>query len=108
MYSLTFLKTENQLNKLLRKKNKNNINFLFVSLWDDNSNKLLDALKKKNEWIISSQEDDSEKLYVANSFLTPHSFVIFKSFKLPHLVRIKREKIFSEDYLPRIYHELGL
>ena len=37
MYKLEFLKKENDLNKIIRanKKDKNKMNILFVSLWDE-------------------------------------------------------------------------
>jgi hypothetical protein len=43
-----------------------------------------------------------------DSFTMPHAFVIFKTTKLPHLVLLKRGGVESEDYLSKIYHELGL
>ena len=110
MYSPIFLHTENQLNKILKaqKRTKTNVNILFVSLWDKTSDKIIEALKKERQWHITTEENNEDPLYIANSFMMPHSFVIFRSFKLPHLVKMRKDSILSEYYLPRIYKELGL
>ena len=116
MYRPIFLETENELNKILRKqkKSKRALTLLFTSLWDDQSNKILSYLKKDNflRGIDESTELEYRKgvrpLYVANSFFMPHSFVIFKTFKVPALVRVTKDFVKCEDYVPRIYEELGL
>mgnify|MGYP003146650327 FL=1 len=103
MYSPVFIKTENQLNKVLRqqKKTKQDLGVLFVSLWDRHSEELTERLKHL-------KTNSKKPLYVVNSFTMPHAFVIFKTSKVPHLVQFKRGSIESEDYLSRIYQELGL
>jgi len=123
MYSPIFLGTENELNKVLRrqKKTKHSIAILFTSLWDDKSSDLVEALKKDNAMAnLHGSEGgiqrktlkfiggDTRPLYVTNSFLMPHAFVIFKTFKIPALVRLSRDSVKCEDYLPKIYEELGL
>ena len=102
---VTFLKKENDLNKILKnqKRGKKTINILFVSPWDNWSIKLLDKLKSE-----VLDEDSKEIVYVVDSYLMPHSFVIFNSTKLPHLVRLEGERIYKEDYLPLIYQFFGL
>tara|TARA_Y100000310_G_scaffold8540_1_gene9097 strand:- start:119 stop:427 length:309 start_codon:yes stop_codon:yes gene_type:complete len=99
---LNHLKKEHSLNKILRKQRSQNgeIKILFVSLWDSFSTELLDKL--------SEAPDKEEELYVVDSYNMPHSFVIFNTTKLPHLVSLKGRKIRSEDYLSRIYKELEL
>ena len=103
MYSPVFIKTENQLNKVLRqqKKTKQDLGVLFVSLWDKQSDDLVEKVRQ----IRSSSK---KPLYVVNSFTMPHAFVIFKTSKVPHLVQFKRGSIESEDYLSKVYQELGL
>ncbi len=98
-YRPVFLRTENQLNKLLKRQKKTGeqLNILFVSLWDDWCNKPVNRIKDNEE---------GENLYIVNSFSMPHSFVIFNSFKLPHLVKLRRGNVSSEDYLPNIYKVL--
>ena len=113
MYSPIFLGTENELNKILRgqKKSKRNINLLFTSLWDNQSTDLIEALKKDNAMAdLYGLEPgrDTGILYIVNSFLMPHAFVIFKTFKVPALVKLFRDAVKCEDYLPKIYEELGL
>tara|TARA_R110002051_G_scaffold95113_1_gene165034 strand:+ start:453 stop:794 length:342 start_codon:yes stop_codon:yes gene_type:complete len=113
MYSPIFLSTENHLNKILKKqkRTKQNISILFTSLWDDNSSDLIESLKKESAAASLyglAPGDFKRDLYVANSFQMPHSFVIFKTFRVPTLVRLVRDSVKCEDYLPKIYEELGL
>ena len=100
-----FLHKETDLNKILKnqKRSKETLNLLFVSPWDDWCSNLVDKLKSD---VMSA--DVKEVVYVVNSFMMPHSFVIFNSAKLPHLIRLEGERVFSEDYLPLIYQFFGL
>jgi len=102
-YSLQFLRKENDLNKILsqQKVNKQNMSILFISEWDDWCSGLIEELRNKY-----GEDEDGEKLYVVNSFDMPHSFVIYGSTKVPHLVRLKKGKVKSEFYLPNIYKQL--
>jgi len=78
---------------------------LFLSLWDPHSEALMEELKKLSEYTATGS---TTPLYVVDSFTMPHAFVIFNTTKLPHLVQFKRGKCDSEDYLSRVYRELGL
>ena len=78
---------------------------LFLSLWDEKSMELMTELEKLSE---SVHDGSRLPLYVVDSFTMPHAFVIFNTTKLPHLVQFKRGKCDSEDYLSRVYRELGL
>jgi len=77
------------------------MSILFVSEWDRWCQNLTYELKKKYDGV-----DDGEKLYIVNSFDMPHSFVIYGSTKVPHLVKLKKGKVRSEFYLPNIYKQL--
>ena len=103
MFRLTFLNKENDLNKIIKnqRKNRNNISFLFVSLWDEHCTALVDAIKEKY-----NEDSPGEELYVVDSFNMPHSFIVYNTTKLPHLVQVKREGYRSEDYLPRVMRKL--
>lgn len=103
MYKLSFLSKENDLNKIIKnqRKNRNNISFLFVSLWDEHCTALVDSLKEKY-----NEDSPGEELYVVDSFNMPHSFVVYDTTKLPHLVQVKRDGYRSEDYLPRVMRKL--
>ena len=103
MYNLDFLSKENDLNKILKrnKRSKEDMSILFISLWDEYSTKLVERLKEKYE-----KSKRGEKLYVVDSFKMPHSFVIFNSTKIPHLVQIRKDAVVSEDYLPMIMKSL--
>ena len=105
-YKLIRLNKENDLNRELRKqkKERGELSLLFVSPWD----KYCNALMKKLERRCSGSSHSADPLYIVDSYNMPHSFVIFKSTVLPQLVKIKRHKVHSEDYLPWVYEELGL
>ena len=106
-FSIVPLEKENDLNKILRaqKKTGKTVNLLYTSLWDKASQKLLKKLIKK--WGFTGENvEGALPLYIVNSFTMPHSFVIFKTTAIPHLVSIERNVVTSEDYLPRIYHKL--
>jgi KaiC/GvpD/RAD55 family RecA-like ATPase len=105
MYQLKFLERENDLNKLIKfnKKRKENFSILFVSLWDDISTNLVNKVKEKYE---NSQR--GEMVYVVDSFHMPHSFVIYKTTKVPHLVQLRHRDTVSEDYLPHILKALKI
>lgn len=104
MYKLNFLSKENDLNKIIKnqRKNRNNISFLFVSLWDEHCTALVDSLTEK----YHVEGNGGEDLYIVDSFNMPHSFVVYDTTKLPHLVQVKRDGYRSEDYLPRVMRKL--
>ena len=108
MYKPIFLKTENELNKIIKrqKKTKQDLGILYVALWDDHSKTLVDDIKKK----LSNPDPKkrTKPLFIVDSFTMPHAFVIFKTTKLPHLIQFKKRGMESEDYLSKVYHELGL
>jgi hypothetical protein len=97
-----FLKTENELNKLLKSHKRSSavLKILFVSSWDKWCCELVDR-------ITSKAQDSGKPLYIVDSFLMPHAFVIFNTTKLPHLVTVKKDKVRSQDYLPLVYKDLG-
>ena len=109
MYNPIFLDKENDLNKILKdnKREPKNMSILFVSQWDAMSKKLCDTMRDK--WVVEDDSlDDEEPLYIVNSFDMPHSFVIFKTTKVPHLIQIKEDSVVSEDYYPMVLKNLGL
>ena len=110
-YEPIFLDKENDLNKIL-KQNKlepKRMSVLFLSDWDDMCESLKD--KMYDQWALADREIEEgtgEPLYIVNSFDMPHSFVIFKTTKVPHLVQFREEEVVSEDYFPMILKRLGL
>jgi hypothetical protein len=108
MYKPIFLRTENELNKLLRKqkKSKQGLSILFTSLWDGPSQDLVAKIKFRE--LYNRHIDYREPLYIVDSYTMPHAFVIFKTSKLPHYVQLKKSSVNSVDYLPHIYEALGL
>ena len=104
-YNLKFLKSENQLNKMIKqqKKEGSHIKILFTSLWDEWSSALVKKLKENNS-------SKGILLYVVDSFSTPHSFVIYKTKKAPCLVTLGKRPngIIVDDYLPSIYDSFGI
>tara|TARA_R110002072_G_scaffold112593_4_gene241684 strand:- start:42500 stop:42820 length:321 start_codon:yes stop_codon:yes gene_type:complete len=105
MYKLNFLTKENDLNKIIRsyKRDRSPINILFVSLWDKHSNVLVSKLRERYK-----DTDNGQPLYVVDSFRMPHSFVIYNTTKLPHLVRLTKKGIQSDDYLSMIMRTLKI
>ena len=105
MFKLHFLKKENDLNKIIRKqkRDRNKVNILFTSLWDDASKTLVKKLEEEY-----ADSETGEPLYIVDSFNMPHSFVIYKTNKLPHLVKLRRDGLLSEDYLSRVMKELRI
>lgn len=104
-YYLQFLRKENDLNKILRNQRKEPVRMriLFVSLWDEHSTRLVDTLKK--EEIKSSKK---YPLYVVDSYNMPHSFVIYNTTSVPQLVKLDRNRVSVDFYLPKIYQDLGI
>jgi len=109
MYKPIFLQTENQLNKVLKqqRRTKQDLGVLFLSLWDTHSLKIKQLLDERSNFLDSKSNQRTKPLYVVDSFTMPHAFVIFNTTKLPHLVQFKRGNCDSEDYLSKVYEELG-
>ena len=107
MHSPIFLKTENELNKVLKaqKKTKEDLSILFISLWDKHSETILKRISNNKRF---KKRPQSKPLYVVDSFTMPHAFVIFKTTKIPHLIQFRKGSIESEDYLSKVYETLGL
>lgn len=103
MYQLRFLQKENDLNKIIKnhKRDHRTINILFVSLWDEYCVSLIEKLKEKYEGV-----ERGEPLYIVDSFSMPHSFVIYETTKLPHLIKLRKEEVVSNDYLPLVMRKL--
>ena len=108
-YFISHLKREIDINKILDKVSqqksdglyRNNVNFLFVSLWDKWSDLLVDKLKEKY-----TDEGAHKELHIVNSFDMPHAFTIFGVKQVPALVRIRQKKVVVIDRLPVVYSEL--
>lgn len=103
MYKLHFLSKENDLNKIIRnhKNDGSPFNILFISLWDNYCTSLVNKLKE-----AYGSVEDGKPLYIVDSFYMPHSFVIYNTTKVPHLVSLNNKGIYSEDYLPMILTNL--
>ena len=103
MYKINFLTRENDLNKIIKnhKKEQGDFSILFVSLWDEYCD---NPVKKLVETYADNEE--GKPLYVVDSFNMPHSFVIYNTTKVPHLVNVGGRGIQSEDYLPMIMKNL--
>ena len=100
------LKKENDLNKILKRQKATGeaLHILFTSLWDDYSRSLAEEVRSKYD----QMEGRTTPLYIVDSFNMPHSFVIFKTTKLPALVSLYGQRVVVEDYLPRVYKKLKI
>jgi len=98
------LTKENDLNKIIReqKRSGEKIYLLFTSLWDKLSIELVEKIKERY-----TEEDGKYFLYIIDSYNMPHSFVIYKTSGVPHLVILNRDRVYSDDYLSKIYVNLG-
>ena len=110
MFTPVDILKENAINKILRKQKRDRslIYVLYHSLWDDYSQRLVEAVKEKYTDI-----EDGVPVYLLNTFNTSHSTLIFKDrdgypiSKVPCLVRVD-SSIQVEEYLPRIWRALGV
>jgi len=105
MFKLDFLTKENDLNKVIKrfKRDFYPVSVLFTSLWDEYCGSLVSKLEEKYK-----DSKKGETLYIVDSFRMPHSFVIFKTTKIPHLIQLRVDSTISQDYLPHILKTLKL
>ncbi len=100
---ISYVKTENSFNKLLRQgvKNADDVSLLFISQYDGASQDLVEEIRRGNHKLKNT-------LHVVDSFETPHAFVACNTTKVPCLVEVKNRKKNIEYYLPFIYEKLGV
>jgi len=100
-FNIQTLKGSSALNRVLKeqKNTHEKISILYLSPWDKPSIKL--------ESKLESNEEAINKLYIVDTFDTPHGTAIFRVNKLPALITIKdRSRV--EDHLPNVYRLLGI
>ena len=101
---IKLLTTENSFNKILKKASRGEEDAMFLFLspdYDTASRNLRKHLKENNHKV-------KRKLYIVDSFITPHAFVAHNTTQVPTLVTISDKKKRSESYLPFIYERLGV
>ena len=121
---VNYIFKENELNKILKKQRNSNsrVSFLFVSPWDKNCVSLVKLISKRygiENAVIKTHGDDLTAsrlrtepndnladMYIIDSFITPHTFVIFKIKKTPTLVTLDHSGVQKEDYLPLVYRKI--
>lgn len=109
MYKLHFLEKENDLNRVrkeVRKAGSKGAFILFVSLWDEHCQHLVELLKEKYGDVDHEKAPFRKDLYIVNSFDMPHSFVVWDTTSVPQLVDFKRDTFKIEEYMPRIMKKL--
>lgn len=99
MFNVSYISKENELNKILKqqKSSQETINILFVSPWDNTSKILLEKIENE---LSGLDKGNGEKLFIVNSYDTPHSFVIFNTSQVPQLVMLNPSKKTRREYLP--------
>jgi len=110
-YCLNPIVKENELNRVLeeQKKSKGRIALLYHSEWCPVSNNLRkELLKRYPDYCEDDVGDDAVTIYLISSWDTPHAFVIFNVKQAPTLVQINGDSVTREDYVPNIYHKLGV
>ena len=108
MYNLKPLRRTRDLKRILtnQKNNKRSFSVLFISLWDDTSQKLMAALDN-----AFGESERGEPLYIVDSFEMPDAFSrdeFFGTRTVPQLVQVRKDFTSEDDYLPVVIKKLRL
>ena len=98
------LVTENSFNKLFKKASRGEEDLMFLFLSPDYD----ETCRRLREYLSEGNHKLKNKLYLVNSFITPHAFSAYNTTKVPCLVSVINRKRKSESYLPFIYNSLGV
>jgi len=97
MRALKKLKTESELNSVLKTRKYENFHVLYYSLWCRSCDKIL---KLAEEW---AEEEGNETVYLVNSWDLPKSFASFSITVAPSLVHLKNRKVRVDVEFPKVY-----
>ena len=98
------LTTENEFNKLFKSASKGEKNLMFLFLSPDYDR----TSRELRRYLMRGNYKQRNKLYIVNSFITPHAFAAYRTTKVPTLVSIIEKRRTLETYLPFIYNSLGV
>ena len=98
MRTLTLLKTEQELNEVLKDRKRKNFSVLYYSTWCGWCDKILACAE---EW---QTHDGNETVYMVNSWDLPESFASFSITSAPSLVHLMNKKIRVDIEYPKIYN----
>jgi thiol-disulfide isomerase/thioredoxin len=98
MRTLKKLRTDKELNDVLKTRKSKNFSVLYYSIWDSWCDKIL---VKAEEW---QKEEGEETVYLVNSWDLPASFASFSITSAPSLVHLKNRKVRVDVEYPKIYN----
>ena len=87
MRTLKKLRTDKEINEVLKSKKTRDILVLYHSLWDDRCKKILEMAQ---EW---AKQKGDETLYLINSWDTPECFASFSITSVPSLLCTRRGRV---------------
>ena len=97
MRSLTKLRTEQELNEVLKDRKHKNFSVFYYSTWCRWCDKMLEVAE---EW---QQQDGQETVYLVNSWDLPESFASFSITSSPSLVHLVNKKVRVDVEYPKIH-----
>ena len=98
MRTLKKLRTDKELNEVLKERKRKNFSVLYYSLWCKSCDRIL---QKANEW---AHQDGNETVYMVNSWDLPASFASFSITSAPSLVHLTNKRVRVDVEFPKIYN----
>ena len=98
MRTLKNLRTEKELNSVLKRRRSQDFVVLYHSLWDNWSQRVVEYAE---EW---SKGEGNETLYLVNSWDLPQSFSSFSITAVPALVHFNKRKVRVDVEYPKVYN----
>lgn len=96
MRTLTLLKTEQELNEVLKDRKSKNFSVLYYSTWCGWCDKILERAEK---W---KTQQGNETVYMVNSWDLPESFASFSITSSPSLVHLLNKRVRVDVEYPKI------
>ena len=97
MRTLQKLRTEKDLNAVLKERKKRNFSVLYYSTWCKRCDKILQLAE---DW---TSQEGNETVYLVNSWDLPESFASFSITTSPSLVHLVNKKVRVDVEYPKIY-----
>ena len=97
MRTLQKLRTDKELNDVLKRRKSKNFSVLYYSTWCASCDRILGLAE---EW---EEREGNETVYLVNSWDLPHSFASFSITTAPSLVHLINKKVRVDIEFPKIY-----
>jgi len=98
MRTLKKLRSDKELNAVLKERKRKNFSVLYYSQWCKWCDRILDLAQK---W---ESEEGNETVYLVNSWDLPESFSSFSITASPSLVHLVNKKVRVDVEYPKIYN----